>query len=53
MMIGTSTAVPRACTMRPVSSSSKPGAAAAMAVPRLNSPTLVMKIVRSWNRCMM
>ncbi len=46
MSSGIMTPVPEACTMRPTSSSSKPGASAAMSVPAANSPIAPRKICR-------
>ncbi len=53
MSSGIITAVPLAWTMRPTSRTPKPGATAAMAVPRLNNPIAATKTWRSRNRCMM
>ena len=53
MSSGIMTAVPLAWTMRPSSSTSKPGATAAIAVPRLNRLIAAMKTWRSRNRSMM
>lgn len=48
---GTISAVPEACTMRATSSTSKPGASAAISVPVLNADIAAMNSVRVWKLC--
>ena len=50
MSSGIMMAVPLACTMRPTSSTSKPGASAAIRVPVLNSVIAAMKTGRVLKR---
>ena len=52
MSSGIMIAVPLACTTRPTSSTSNPGAIAAIAVPRLNRLIARMNTVRVLRRCM-
>ena len=44
-------AVPEACTMRPISSTEKPGARKQTSVPRENRLIAVMKTRLMWKRC--
>jgi hypothetical protein len=47
---GTMTAVPQACTTRPVSRTAKPGASAEISVPTQNSDIAATKMARTGKR---
>ena len=51
MSSGTMTAVPQACTIRPASSTAKPGARAETSVPAQNNDIDPTKIARTGKRC--